>query len=682
MTEHHSPGSTAAAQPPSDERLDSWKAIASYMKRDVTTVQRWEKREGMPVHRHLHDKMGSVYAYRTELDAWARTRSLALEAEPELEPASVAADAIGPSPAPRRTWRGAWLSMAAAAALAALAIWWVRPVERALDNPLAELDISPLTDFEGIEQAAAVSRDGKLVVFLSDRDGQTDVWVTQVGVGLFYNLTRGGVRELDNPSVRVLGFSPDGTLVTFWARRSDGSDAPRIGVWAIPVLGGQPRPYLDDAAEFDWSADGSRLVYHTTGPGDPMYVRDPGDRSDPRRIYAASQGLHNHFPVWSPDQAFIYFVQGSVPGRGDIWRIRAAGGTPERMTHHDALVSHPVFLDARTLLYLASDPDGSGPAIHGLDVERRVGRRLSAAHERYTSLAASADGRRLVATLARPKGTLWHVPMEGMRPDMAAARRIRLPTAHASSPRLGAGDVLYVASKGTGDSLWKLQGDTAAELWGAPGARIIGGPALARDGRRLAFSIAQSRQTLLYVANADGTEARIVTRSLELQGAPAWTPDGRAITVAAVGGGHPHLFNIPVDGGPPAPLTNEYSVDPVWSPAGDIVVFSGPDIGATFEVRAVKADGSPHHMPKLVLSRGARHLAFVPGQRALVVLRGEIRHKNLWLIDLDTGADRQLTDLAPDFTVRDFDVSPDGRHLILEQVHDHSDIVLLDVPRR
>src|SRR4026209_381448 len=61
------------AQSPED-RLDSWKEIAAYLKRDVSTVQRWEKREGMPVHRHLHDRLGSVYAFRTDLDAWSQTR--------------------------------------------------------------------------------------------------------------------------------------------------------------------------------------------------------------------------------------------------------------------------------------------------------------------------------------------------------------------------------------------------------------------------------------------------------------------------------------------------------------------------------------------------------------------------------------------------------------------------------
>src|SRR6202049_1618739 len=56
-------------------RLESWKEIAAYLGRDVTTVRRWEKGEGLPVHRHLHNKLGSVYAYTTELDAWRNNRA-------------------------------------------------------------------------------------------------------------------------------------------------------------------------------------------------------------------------------------------------------------------------------------------------------------------------------------------------------------------------------------------------------------------------------------------------------------------------------------------------------------------------------------------------------------------------------------------------------------------------------
>ena len=60
-------------------------------------------------------------------------------------------------------------------------------------------------------------------------------------------------------------------------------------------------------------------------------------------------------------------------------------------------------------------------------------------------------------------------------------------------------------------------------------------------------------------------------------------------------------------------------------------------------------------------------------------LRGEIQHKNLWLIDLDTGAERQLTNLAPEFDIRDFDISPDGREVVLERVQERSNVVLLDL---
>src|SRR3954447_15646340 len=57
-------------------RLESWKEIASYLLRSERTVRRWEVTEELPVHRQLHEKRGSVYAYTAELDAWRETRRL------------------------------------------------------------------------------------------------------------------------------------------------------------------------------------------------------------------------------------------------------------------------------------------------------------------------------------------------------------------------------------------------------------------------------------------------------------------------------------------------------------------------------------------------------------------------------------------------------------------------------
>ena len=57
-----------------EERLDSWKEISAYLRRTVRTVQRWEQSGNLPVHRIAHEKRSTVYAYRSELDDWWRSR--------------------------------------------------------------------------------------------------------------------------------------------------------------------------------------------------------------------------------------------------------------------------------------------------------------------------------------------------------------------------------------------------------------------------------------------------------------------------------------------------------------------------------------------------------------------------------------------------------------------------------
>jgi Tol biopolymer transport system component len=673
------PGSPLAETPPKD-RLDSWKEIAAYLERDVTTVQRWEKREAMPVHRHLHDKAGSVYASRTELDAWVRSRNPSAE---ENGNGAVSSSAPLRPTIPRSRARPKFLiPLASLGLLALLAILWLQRTEHFWRNPIADARLQTVTDFDGLEQAAAISRDGHLVAFLSNRDGPTDVWITQVGSGEFHNLTHGSIRELGNPSIRALGFSPDGSLVTFWVRKPGAPGGDAINTWAVPILGGEPRLYLEGAAEYDWSHDGSRLAYHTPGPGDPLFVTDGSVRPGNRPIFTASAGLHSHFPLWSPDASFVYFVLGELPDKLDIWRLGPTGGTPERITSQHDQITYPVLLDRHTLLYLAGDPDASGLSLYAMDVDHRIPHRLTSGLDRYTSLAATPDGHRLVATRTTPHGTLYRIRIGDSPAQVSAADQIPLTTSSGFSPRLGPDYLLYVSAAGTGESIWKFANGTSTELWRGEGARVFGGPAISPDGRSIAFSAQQNGKALLYVMQADGTSAHILAGSLDLQGAPAWSPDGRSILSAADEHGTPHLFRLSLDGRSPASFVRDYSLDPAWSPDGRLVVYSGPDIGTTFSLKAVTADAAPHPLPPLTLTRGARHITFLPVGRTLVFLRGEIQHKDLWLVDLDTGIERQLTSLPPDFDVRDFDLSPDGREVVLERVQERSDLVLLDLSRQ
>ncbi len=498
--------------------------------------------------------------------------------------------------------RFAWWAAAAAGLLVVggAATWQLQRSEYFWRNPLEGAKFTRLTDFEGAEHHATISRDGKFVAFLSERDGRWDAWVSQVGTGDMHNLTKGGVLELRNPGTRTLGFSPDGSLVILWSRVPDSSRGGLVDAgWAVPTMGGPVRPYREGIAELDWSPDGRRIVYHPPAPGDPLFITELDEKIG-RQIYVARTGVHNHFPIWSHDGAFIYFVHGIPLDEMDVWRLRPTGGEPERLTFHDSRVTFPALLGNRTLLYLATDIDGSGPWIYAMDVERRVPHRISTGVEEYESLAASADGRRLVATVSRSTAGLWRVPIGDRVIDESGATPIPIPPGRGLSPRLGPGYIIYRAPKAGTDSLWKIaDGGEATELWNGLAGRALGGPAVAPDGQRLAFLMQKRGLTQLYVMNTDGTGARRVAEELDVRGAPAWSPDGQWVAIAAIREGEPRLFKIPVGGGTPVPLVKEYSIDPIWSPSGQFVVYSGADVGTTFSVKAVSCGRRALASPEL-----------------------------------------------------------------------------------
>jgi Tol biopolymer transport system component len=656
-----------------EDRLDSWKKIASFLNRDVSTVQRWERREAMPVHRHLHDKQGSVFAFRSELNTWWEGRRARLAQKDTGTPALSA-----------RPARLVWLAVAAGVLLVvggALA-WIAAESGYFWRSPLANATFTRLLDFPGTAQAAAVSPDGKFAAFLGDRDGQIDAWISAVGSGNYRPLTHGDAGELVNPSIRTLGFSADSSLVSVWTRHADGSQAGDVNILAVPTAGGPMRPYLQEAAEYDWSRDGKRLIYHTTAPGDPMFLRESGTVGvgGDRRIYVAPAGIHCHFPVWSPDNAFIYFVRGVPPDDWDIWRIQSSGTGLERITTHNARVTYPVMLDRRTLVYLATDAAGSGPWIYAIDVERRVAHRISSGLESYTSLAASADGKRLVATIANRRTSVWRMPLQ----DGAVSPTAPSPSmvaANGATPRLGASFLLYVSWQGDRQDILSLTHASTREIWSGPHSRIVGGPAISPDERRIAFTVEDGAGTRLYTMDNDGSHVRVLTESLALRGNLGWAPDGQSVVSAVVRDGEPRLMRIFLNGASPLPLLSEYSTDPVWSPDGRFLVYSGADVGTTFPLRAVAADGRPYPLPSVMLTRGARRVAFFRDSQSLMILGGEIGHKNFSQLDLRTGAQRMLVELPADFAVRDFDISADGSEIVFDRVQVNSELALIERTR-
>jgi Tol biopolymer transport system component len=570
--------------------------------------------------------------------------------------------------------------------LLVLATWWVQRRADAARNPLAGARFQTLTAFEGTEHSAVVSRDGQLAALISRHEGQDDVWVTRIGTGRFENRTRGSVPEpLSNFEVRTLQFTPDGAEVIFWVGVSDVRHARKIALWAVPATGsGEPRAFKENAAEIAWSTDGRRLVFHTPDPGDPMFLE--GGSGPPRPFYTAPPPQHAHNQAWSPDDRFIYFVRGYPAEEMDLWRIRTdVGGEPERLTFHNARVSHPTVLDRSKLLYLAGGAGGSGPWIYEMNLDRRTTRRVSDGIQRYTSLSASADGRRLVATADNSRRSLWRLEVSDGPQDPSAAQRITLPTAQGRRPRLGPDYLIYVSATGGTEKLWKLVGKSATELWSAEGARVVGGPAIAPGGDRIAFSVVERGQTRLLVIGSDGSRPTVASEGRELRGGVEWSPDGGSIVTAVLEAGRPRLFRISPETGAAVPLVDDYSLDPSWAPRGDFLVYTGTDVGTTFSLKAATATGQPHALPqRLTLSRGpgTRRLRFLPDTTSLLLLRGDIGHRSLWVWDIATNGLRQLTRFGREILIGDFDVSPDGREIVFERIEESSDVVVIDLAAR
>src|SRR5262249_19329893 len=187
------------------------------------------------------------------------------------------------------------------------------------------------------------------------------------------------------------------------------------------------RPFLSDAVHVAWSPDRSQIVYHSAAPGDPIFVADRNG-GNPRQIFVSKPGIHNHYVTWSPDGAFLYFFHGVVgPFHIDTWPIRASGGNAERLTHRRAREAYPTFLDDRTLLYSAAREDGSGSSLFAMDVERRIPHAVTSGIEEFLSVAATADRRRLVATVANPIQNLWTVPISDRVIEDSGMTRFQIP---------------------------------------------------------------------------------------------------------------------------------------------------------------------------------------------------------------------------------------------------------------
>ena len=573
-----------------------------------------------------------------------------------------------------------WAVALTAVATAVVGFWPRAAPPAPWQNPLANAKFTPFTNFSGTETDAAISPDGRFVAFLADRDGQFGIWLSQVGTGRFTPLTPRDVYGPLGASSRSIGFTPDGTEI--WI-----SGTPRgRRLQLLPLIGGgTARPFLVDGAQnVSWAPDGNRIVYSTPADGDPFFVADRVG-ANPTQIHVSEPGQHNHGPIWSPDGQWIYFAHG-IPRTEemDAWRIRSSGGEAEPLTQN-TVVGSLAPLDERTLLYVARADDGSGPWLWALDVNTKVSHRVSSGLEQYTSIAASADGRRLVASVASPRAGLWSVPILDRPVVGGEVQPYRLPAVRALAPRVRGTSLFYLSALGTADGLWRFKDGQSLEIWPGSQGALLEPPAVSPDGLRVVVALRKGGKRYLMVVAADGAESRTLGESIDVRGTADWSPDGAWVVTGGIDEKGPGLFKIPVDGGAPVRLASGQASDPVWSSDGNLIIYAGPNVAAQAPLMGVRPDGAAVVLPPAHVAAGTARHRFLPDGSGVVFLQGGIYGRSFWLLHLASKSIRQLADLTSETDLGDieaFDVTPDGKRIIFGRSSDNSDIVLIDLPPR
>lgn len=609
------------------------------------------------------------------------TRKVA-EADATVLPAATTPFIAGP-----RVFRKSWLlwigAAIAALAIAGFAYWRLSRADYFWANPLEGARYNKITDWDSTELDAAISHDGKFITFLSNRDGIYDAFVTQVGSGQFRNLTHGRSPTLLHEGTRTTGFTADSTQV--WLRTiPPGIEIANLSnssvLSLIPLFGDTMRPFLGPASLNPvWSPDGTQLAFHHSTTGDPVMIATPDGRGE-KAIFSGRRGEHNHYMTWSPDQRYLYFTRGWRSTETDIWRIAVAGGAPERLTHGSSYMGYPVMLDNRTLLYRASREDGAGWAIFGMDVEHRIPHQVTQGVEEYQSVSASVDGRRLVVTVSNPTNSLWKVAISPNVQEEAAAVRVPVPASHAKFGRYRGESILYLAGRGGEGGLWEWKNGNASQLWS--GARMVTSAAPSPDRKWLAFVVRQGSRNVLHISSSDGTGGRELAATLDVRSSPSWSPDGEWITAAAEVAEGVSIFRIRAQTGETVELTHGVEFNPVWSPDGArILYYDKGSGGATFPLQSIAPSGAKIETPELYYRGDFEGYRFLPDGKSIVLLQGQFRAMDFWLVNLETGARRQLTRLKPGYSIRTFDVSADGTEILFDRLLENSDIVMIERKR-
>jgi eukaryotic-like serine/threonine-protein kinase len=622
-------------------------------------------------------------------DRYASTRDLARElagVRDHLSEISAATEVGVAAGFSRRSGRSPWgfAGIVGAAGLllgAGLALLLHRPVG------LEPTELRYLT-YSGHDHAPAVSPDGRIIAFSSDRDGTRRIWLKQMSGGGEAPLTSG---PDDFPR-----FSPDGAQLLFV--RSEGR---RSSIDRVALVGGEPRKVVDDAYEADWSPDGKEVAFLlNAAEGEQtssfLYVL-PVEAGVPRLVARVGRRGLVH-PRWSPDGRSVACSEiGSGGALKSFFLIDlGTGKTREIPSGAVGALSSVAWLSRDRIVYAASESAAASvtaSAGFGLLRDLATGR-----IRRLFWTPADPD----VLDIAGPGQIVFDArsPRENLEELRVKDGRVlpgeRWLTQGSSADRQPCycpdGDwVLFSSTRSGNLDLWELSTksgavrrltDDAAEDWD---------PGFTRDGKKIIWSSNRTGHFEIWMAEADGSGAHPVTQQKLDAENPTTTPDGKWIVFNQ--GSVPLLgvWKIHPDGTGATQLVAGATALPEISPDGRYVCYVTTLFLDLNGVRVVRlSDGQETSFQARLPVRSnltgnsVGRSRWMPDGKALV-MEGQDEKGNYGLFVQDFDPDRDTSaSLRPFFgfdskmAAESFGIAPDGLHLIVAAWEQSSNLMLAD----